>query len=307
MHGTFDPPAPLGFGRYLAGAGGVVAVLFAVLDPSPSAGLSLMARLLFWLLHIYGGLAILVLVQNRLDHISALRRRPWLAVSLAGLTGSLLFAPLALSLEGLFGQEEDFDGKGAEQLARGGFVGELLSETSEIAPTFVVTWIVLQLPWLLRLSFRNPAAARPEAEPELVAEPEFESESTPEAEPELESQPRSAPGVNSDFFTVLPEALGQDIAALTSELHYLRVKTPRGSALVLYNLKDAIADLETHLAGLQVHRSHWVARDHVRRLVRRGSGWACELSTGDLIPISRRKARLAREIFGEIAEYRPGI
>ncbi len=304
MNGTLDSPSSLDFGRYLTGAGGVVAVLFAVLDPSPSAGLGLTTRLFFWLLHVYGGLAILVLVQNWLDRVGALRRRPWLAVTLAGLVGALLFAPLALGLEGLFGQQEDFDGKGAEQLAQTGFFGELLSEASETAPAFIVTWIVLQLPWLLRLDFRSRAPTRPESKSEPVAEPE--SESKTEAEPEVESQPEEVLGVDLDFFTALPEALGRDVVALTSELHYLRVKTPRGNALVLYNLKDAVADLETHFAGLQVHRSHWVARDHVQRLVRRGSGWACELSTGDLIPISRRKARMAREVFGEAAGYRPG-
>ncbi len=296
------------FGRYLVGAGLVLAALFAVLDPSPSAGLGLPARLAFWLLHAYAGLGALVFAQYWIDRAAALRRRPWLAVTLAGLAGSLLFAPVAFGLESLFGQQEDFDGRGVEDLGRFGLAGELLSEATEVAPAVTVTWIILQLPWLMRLDFRSRAPERlavgperePQAEPAAEAAPAVGEEPAAEPEPVVESEPPS------DFFATLPQALGRDVAALSSELHYLRVKTPRGNALVLYNLKDAVADLESRLDGLQVHRSHWVASDHVRRMVRRGSGWACELSTGDLVPVSRRKARLAREAFGEAAEYRAG-
>ncbi len=294
MEWTTGSSASLDFGRYLVAAGVVVAVVFAVLDPSPSAGLGLPARLAFWLVHAAGTLAALAWVQPWVDRIRVLRRRPWLAVAAAGLLGSLLFAPLALGLESLFGQPEDFDGKGIEGWTRYGIFGAILAEASELAPSVTVTWIVLQLPWLLQLDFRAKvqATAEPRLDPAPLAEPGSEPPTEPASEPLL------------DFFAALPVALGDDIVCLTSELHYLRAYTPRGKALVLYNLKDAVNELEGRVPGLRVHRSHWVARNHVRRLLRRGSGWACELSTGDVVPVSRRRAREVMDAFGSPAEYR---
>jgi DNA-binding LytR/AlgR family response regulator len=82
--------------------------------------------------------------------------------------------------------------------------------------------------------------------------------------------------------------LGEDVVYLMSELHYLRVVTTRGSALILYTLRDAILEL-SHTDGLQPHRSYWVASAHVRGLHRRGNAWRLELDCGELVPVSRRK------------------
>ncbi|MEM7588070.1 MAG: LytTR family DNA-binding domain-containing protein [Acidobacteriota bacterium] len=316
MNGTSGAATSVGFERYLVAAGAVVAVLFTVLDPSPSSGLTVPARLAFWLLHAYGSLAALALAQRWLDGWNPLRRRPWLALVVAGVAGSLLFAPLALGFESLFGLQEDFDGKGLEDLPRFGWLGAVLSEASEIAVPITISWIVIQLPWLLQLDFGS-RSAQPRAGIELepvapvseasVSEASVSDSSLAQASEAKRPASQEAEALEgklaAGLFSLLPSALGRDIASLTSELHYLRVRTPRGKAMVLYNLKDAVAELESSTPGLRVHRSHWVAHGHVRRLVRSGSGWSCEMSTGDRVPVSRRRSREALAAFGEGARY----
>lgn len=68
--------------------------------------------------------------------------------------------------------------------------------------------------------------------------------------------------------------------------HYVEVTTDRGTSLVLMRLSDAIKETAP-VAGLQVHRSHWVALDAVRRGLRQGGKPVLELETGALVPVSR--------------------
>lgn len=68
--------------------------------------------------------------------------------------------------------------------------------------------------------------------------------------------------------------------------HYVDVTTDRGTTLVLMRLSDAIR--ETHpIPGLQVHRSHWIALDAVKRSLRQGGKPMLELENGTLVPVSR--------------------
>ncbi len=106
----------------------------------------------------------------------------------------------------------------------------------------------------------------------------------------------AAPGAKpARFLDRLPFKLrGAVIRAVSSEDHYLRVHTDRGSDLILMRLSDALAELEG-LEGAQTHRSWWVAKDAVRG-VSRGDGRATlTLEGGITAPVSRRYARALRE------------
>jgi DNA-binding LytR/AlgR family response regulator len=96
------------------------------------------------------------------------------------------------------------------------------------------------------------------------------------------------------FIERLPPRLrGGVIRAVSSEDHYLRIHTDRGSDLILMRLSDALAELEG-LEGAQTHRSWWVARDAVRD-VSRGDGRATlTLEGGIEAPVSRRYAKALR-------------
>ena len=68
--------------------------------------------------------------------------------------------------------------------------------------------------------------------------------------------------------------------------HYVAVRTDKGNSLVLMRLSDAIRETAP-IAGLQVHRSHWVALDAVRRSTRQNGRPALELDDGSIVPVSR--------------------
>ena len=95
-----------------------------------------------------------------------------------------------------------------------------------------------------------------------------------------------------DFLSRLPADLGDELIFIKTEGHYLRVYTDTGSTRLLMRFADAVAALAG--LGMQVHRSYWVAHDHVVGLVTR-DGRPALLLTGDhLVPVSRTYVRAVR-------------
>jgi hypothetical protein len=102
-----------------------------------------------------------------------------------------------------------------------------------------------------------------------------------------------APAPAPAFHRRIPAHLGQDLLALTAEDHYLRVITGAGSDLILMRLSDALAELGEQ-AGLQVHRSWWVAHGAVAALSRDGGRLSVMLTNGLEVPVSRTYAAAVR-------------
>ena len=69
--------------------------------------------------------------------------------------------------------------------------------------------------------------------------------------------------------------------------HYVDVWTEQGSAQLLMRFVDALSELEG-ADGLQVHRSHWVARRAIAQVQRRGGNLVVVLKDGPEVPVSRR-------------------
>ena len=76
------------------------------------------------------------------------------------------------------------------------------------------------------------------------------------------------------------------LMALSVSDHYVEVTTTKGKELVLMRLSDAMDETGT-VAGLQVHRSHWVALNAVEKSRREGAKAVLTLKTGDEVPVSR--------------------
>jgi len=89
------------------------------------------------------------------------------------------------------------------------------------------------------------------------------------------------------FLERLPEEKRGQILTLSARDHYVDVTTDKGREPVLIRLADAIGQLDG-LAGEQVHRSHWVARDAVAGSARRDGRLFLTISNGEEIPVSRR-------------------
>lgn len=119
----------------------------------------------------------------------------------------------------------------------------------------------------------------------------------PPAEANLTGRSASAPPTPR-FAQRLPLAQAQaKIIALEAEDHYLRVHTDAGAPLILMRLSDAVAEIATDLgaeAGIQTHRSWWVARDAVVGVSRKNGRAELTLSNGTIAQVSRGHMAAAR-------------
>lgn len=107
--------------------------------------------------------------------------------------------------------------------------------------------------------------------------------------------PTGAPSPPVRFMERLPAKLkGAVIYAVSSEDHYLRLHTSKGSDLILMRLSDAIVELEG-LEGAQTHRSWWVARDAVEGSRRDGDRVVLTIKGGVEAPVSRPNQRPLRD------------
>ena len=91
----------------------------------------------------------------------------------------------------------------------------------------------------------------------------------------------------------LPLPARGQLSHISVQDHYVEVVTDRGKTLLLLRLSDAIRETEG-VPGLQIHRSHWVALDAVRKSMRVDGKPLLELADGTRLPVSRSYLPAAR-------------
>lgn len=252
------------------GTGMVILIMvFTALNPSASEGLSILDRALFWTAHIGSGLLILILCQSALSRRRLFESQPiWVRVAMAGALGALAFTPAALALDQVF---PDFDPDPEE--GTGGLLAMMVGEFSNFLVPFTGSWLLLNTPKLMEAT--QPQLPDGDGEAQIAEEA-----------PDTPSSPSPVRG--DTFLNRIPARLGGDVVALSAELHYLRVHTVLGEALILYSFGQAVADMENIATpGMQVHRSHWVALDHVAALEKQGERLVCVLPRSLRFPVSR--------------------
>ena len=98
------------------------------------------------------------------------------------------------------------------------------------------------------------------------------------------------------FLARLPPPLRQaKVWAVSAEDHYLRVHTSAGETLILMRLADALRELQG-IAGAQVHRSWWVAREAVIGVRQEGRKRVLVVGATLAVPISRPNVRALEEM-----------
>ena len=97
------------------------------------------------------------------------------------------------------------------------------------------------------------------------------------------------------FLERLPAKLkGATLYAVQAEDHYLRLRTSKGSDLILLRMADAIAELDG-IEGAQVHRSWWVAKGAIAGVKRADRRVTLVLKDGAEAPVSRPNISALRE------------
>lgn len=232
-----------------------VGVALAIIGPFGSfAEGSFADRLAYWMPAALGGyLIVRPFVIVAAVAADALHLPPGPALAAGVVVGALPMTFFILWLNGnAFGRLPDFDGW-----------FQLYFQIASIGA------IVTLLFWLLDRREADPAPAPAAA---LAPAPLL--------------SPASATEPGERFFERLPAHLGRELIALEMEDHYLRVHTATGSTLILFRLRDAIAELGG-VDGAQVHRSWWVVRRAVNGNVSDGRNVRLKLRNGLEVPIAR--------------------
>lgn len=260
--------------RYFFFSSLALVVVFAWMEPAGSAGISFGQGLIFWTIQISILIPLLIATQHSVSHYITLTtpQAPWIQTAISGVVAAILFVPVGYLLDMAFAIPEDE--------ASTGIVWGLLDEAAGVVVPVTVTWLALNAPWILRLDF-----SKRHIEP---ATPGLDKQG---AETSSKAQHRTR------FLQELRSRTSGDLISISSELHYVRVATTDSEVMFLYNLKDALEELPADV-GVQIHRSHWVSREHVRDLSRKNGGWECTLSNGKRLPISRRKYSEIKDLLG---------
>lgn len=294
--------------RYLTVAGLVFLALMLALKPDVGFSAPFALRLLFWTLQIVTGLLVLQSVLYLLTRSYGASRAPsWSLVLLSGLLGSVLLTPLYWLIgeglmEGWLGYAAQPDDE-APDFAGLPLANPLVREYFDIVAPVTISWVLICLP---RMHWLMPPLLHGEVRlSEALCNPgprRAALDSSPDpGHVQVAVSPVQCPDT---WRRRLPTQLGTDVIAVTSELQYLRVWTPRGCALIL----GALADVEAQDAatGLRVHRSWWVATDHLVAVRRTATGAVCLMSDGRQVPVSRRRRSEVLSRFGGAAQYRFG-
>ena len=257
---------------FLVIAGLALTLVFTALEPASSRGLDLLPRLAFWAAHNAVALVLLSVAQLFITRTQRLGAAPPLVqVALAGIVGAMLFTPVAVGLDSVFGQV------GMAIVDDSSLFGDLADEFAALAPPVWLVWGLLNAPRLVQLHHH------PEPAVLVAGQPVTGEQEGPVAPPPADHPDDS---ILREFWERVPARLGRDIVALTAELHYLRVYTTRGEALIFMAFGRAVEALAAQ-RGFQIHRSHWVALAHVVDLEQNGGRISCVLDTGLRLPVSR--------------------
>lgn len=100
--------------------------------------------------------------------------------------------------------------------------------------------------------------------------------------------PAPAPAPDAVLQRRLPPDLRAPLVRLEAQDHYTKVVTTAGHTLLLMRLSDAVDEVGP-AQGLQVHRSHWVAKDQIRKVGGSRAAPVLEMSDGAQVPISRKR------------------
>ncbi len=248
--------------KYFFAVAFILGVLFAFISQGDQPDRLFILTFVQWQLQTGIPIALLIMCHMMLSRSKSFEKlNPWWQLLLSGLLGVIIFTPIALMLDYFFAQNV-FDQKQ--------WLNQFFDELMGVGPPVVISWMAMNAPWVLGYRIKQQP-------PEKMAE-----------EP-INQQNLSVDGDSvAPFVQLLPVAIGTEVVYLKAELHYIEVNTPMGQALILYNLKDAMAEMPAH-SGMHCHRSYWVNSVHVIGFKKQGRQGVLLLSNNTTVPVSRNR------------------
>jgi len=282
-NGTLFGVAPLGTAALTLGS--AITILLIVVEPEATAGFGVVMRSAYWASHMFVGCAICLLLAVLVNQFgavgSASRVKSSLVLVAMGLVAAAMASPIFTLLSYFFPEGEpdsywDIAGQNNWGIL---VVGKFIDS----CPTFLAIWLCINMPILL-------------AKPSLnLHELPYD---TPPSGGDNEETQREEERLSrlDEFKSNLPSIIGQDVVAISSDLHYLNIHTALGKTLLLGSLKH-VAEIYAD-EGVLIHRSHWVRKEHVVRVHIRGDKAVCLMRNGLQIPIARSKRKEIKAMFG---------
>lgn len=221
-----------------------------------------------WQIQAFATIAFFVLSHQllfgRLGHLSE-----WARLIIAGVIASIFFTPFSLLIDVFWLETESYS------------LPFLIEEWLNMAPPAILCWVMINLPWVMGIEFSSIKKASFDQTEDANKDIQISI-----VEDTSETQTPELPHVLSlcDLKDV------NDIIMLKAELHYLNVVSKQDQHLILYNLKDAIQDVEALLpkAGQwQTHRSYWVNKNKIEKLERKGREGILHFENGSTALVSR--------------------
>ncbi len=112
----------------------------------------------------------------------------------------------------------------------------------------------------------------------------------------LQSRAGADVSTSSDL-DLLKTVIGQhEVLRVSAQDHYLELLCSDRTFLLRSRMKDALPLLSSS-AGMQVHRSHWLARRHVQRLLKQGRDLRLLLNDGSQVPVARPRSQSVKRFF----------
>lgn len=262
---------------YFLGVASCIGFVIAWLNRDGSS-LTLIQLLIIWQAQTVGAIISVVLTHIELVKLKLVGgMNKWWQLAVSGLIGSILFAPFGLMIDIYL----------AEEPSPVYIASELLDEFLGLAPPLIFVWIAMNAPWLLGYRiYQNPDFHTANDSGDIIKEAETR---VTHLGSEIENpSPASNRAASEDFFSLLPSDIGREIMHMEAELHYLKVETTSGEALILFNIKDA-ANLFDSSDGILCHRSHWVSKYHISAFQQIGRCGELTLTNGVKVPVSKRK------------------
>lgn len=112
--------------------------------------------------------------------------------------------------------------------------------------------------------------------------------------PGFDTQP-DLPSVTAPrLLSRLPLQKRGPLVSISVQDHYVDITTTKGSEMILLRFRDAVAETAP-TPGLQIHRSHWVARDQIKAVQRKAGKTVVTLPDDRDLPVSRSFLPALRE------------
>nr|WP_281435121.1 LytTR family transcriptional regulator DNA-binding domain-containing protein [Rhizobium lemnae] len=244
----------------------IVSIVFTVVGPfGTGASMPFLRRLAFWLFlqaTAFSLASFVIVLALTILGRSGRHRLPIMMI------GAIIAAlPIGLAVEVL----------------QAGFTGQSISVGSTIEQIKIS---LLLSPLLCALTYLTMSPPASERHPDEQIDLQHKSKPPAVSQPEPSSQSSAEHPADPAILSRLkPQNRGR-LLRLAVQDHYTEVVTSRGKELVLLRFSDALNETAP-VAGQRIHRSHWMADEHVSHLKRANGRLLVVTKAGEELPVSR--------------------